>query len=161
MLFGIKFECPPRRHVFGIAYSTVPARVPSMDPQQVVRVLCAAEAVECETPQLLGFMLVHAMAHGPDEVLPGRAASGRKRTTEQQAAKAYPHLAFAFREIVQHVQYLFEHEFDVIAGRRAILAVQPKYRQLRNSVARAWGSVRSREVVASANLRVPVACFGS
>ena len=58
--------------------------------------------------------------------------------------------------LTRHLQYLFENQFGVSAGRQAILCVQLRHRHLRTSLSKAWDSIKSWEQLAPISMRVPV-----
>ena len=60
------------------------------------------------------------------------------------------------RLLVDHVQFLFDEQYGVSAGRHAVLAVQTRFRSLRGRLAEAWDSVRSWEQLAPIRLRTPI-----
>ena len=58
--------------------------------------------------------------------------------------------------LARHLQYLFEGNYGVSAGRQALLAVQLRFRHLRGQLTLAWDSVRSWEHIAPIQMRVPM-----
>ena len=55
-----------------------------------------------------------------------------------------------------YVQFLFDENYGVSAGRHAVLAVQTRFRHLRGRLNVAWDSVKSWELKAPVKLRTPL-----
>ena len=58
--------------------------------------------------------------------------------------------------LARHLQFLFDGNYGVSAGRQVLLAVQLKFRHLRGQLTLAWDSIRSWEHIAPIQMRVPM-----
>ena len=58
--------------------------------------------------------------------------------------------------LVEHVQFLYQNNFGVSAGRHAILCVQNRHRHTRSFLAQAWDSIKAWERIVPIKLRTPL-----
>ena len=59
-------------------------------------------------------------------------------------------------QLVDYIQFLFEENNGVAAGRHAILCMQNRFHLCRSQLKRSWNSVKSWEMIRPVNLRTPM-----